>query len=198
MFVRYSKMTIFLSGLLLAISFAVAYFSLFWVQVNVLGEFDFLPMVSILFLPAGIKFLAMLVGRHWGLIGIAGGKLLVDRYFGSVSSFTTEFPHLLVWLVIPYICLLTYLKQTNLSQKLDRLTAYHLVVVALLTSFVSSLGTQYYFFGLPEPSYPLLKAIWSMTIGDFSGILVTLGVVIFVRRFVKRSTDSQTKSTTLR
>jgi hypothetical protein len=191
-------MTIVLSGLLLAISFAVAYFSLFWVQVNVLGEFDFLPMVSILFLPAGIKFLAMLVGRHWGLIGIAGGKLLVDRYFGSVSSFTTEFSHLLVWLVIPYICLLTYLKQTNLSQKLDRLTAYHLVVVALLTSFVSSLGTQYYFFGLHEPSYPLLKAIWSMTIGDFSGILVTLGVVIFVRRFVTRSTDSQTKSTTLR
>jgi len=37
-----------------------------------------------------------------------------------------------------------------------------------------------------------------MTIGDFSGILVALGLVIVVRRLMTWFADRQTKSTTLR
>jgi len=186
--------------------FAASYFSLFWVQVNVLGEFDFLPMASILFLPAGVKFIAMLVGRHWGVVGIALGKVLVDIYSGSVSDLSEQIPHLLVWqiphllvwLVAPYACMLIFLKQKDLSQTLDGLTTFDLVVLALIVSLVSSLGTQFYFFGMHEPGYPLLKGVWSMTLGDISGILFSLGAVIFIRRLLTSFADRQTNSTTLR
>ena len=178
--------------------FAASYFSLFWVQVNVLGEFDFLPMASILFLPAGVKFIAMLVGRHWGVVGIALGKVLVDIYSGSVSDLSEQIPHLLVWLVAPYACMLIFLKQKDLSQTLDGLTTFDLVVLALIVSLVSSLGTQLYFFGMHEPGYPLLKGVWSMTLGDISGILFSLGAVIFIRRLLTSFADRQTNSTTLR
>ena len=186
--------------------FAASYFSLFWVQVNVLGEFDFLPMASILFLPAGVKFIAMLVGRHWGVVGIALGKVLVDIYSGSVSDLSEQIPHLLVWqiphllvwLVAPYACMLIFLKQKDLSQTLDGLTTFDLVVLALIVSLVSSLGTQLYFFGMHEPGYPLLKGVWSMTLGDISGILFSLGAVIFIRRLLTLFADRQTNSTTLR
>jgi len=186
--------------------FAASYFSLFWVQVNVLGEFDFLPMASILFLPAGVKFIAMLVGLHWGVVGIALGKVLVDIYSGSVSDLSEQIPHLLVWqiphllvwLVAPYACMLIFLKQKDLSQTLDGLTTFDLVVLALIVSLVSSLGTQFYFFGMHEPGYPLLKGVWSMTLGDISGILFSLGAVIFIRRLLTSFADRQTNSTTLR
>ncbi|MDB0048220.1 hypothetical protein N9F12_02140 [Burkholderiaceae bacterium] len=178
--------------------FAASYFSLFWGQVNVLGEFDFLPMASILFLPAGVKFIAMLVGRHWGVVGIALGKVLVDIYSGSVSDLSEQIPHLLVWLVAPYACMLIFLKQKDLSQTLDGLTTFDLVVLALIVSLVSSLGTQLYFFGMHEPGYPLLKGVWSMTLGDISGILFSLGAVIFIRRLLTSFADRQTNSTTLR
>ena len=186
--------------------FAASYFSLFWVQVNVLGEFDFLPMASILFLPAGVKFIAMLVGLHWGVVGIALGKVLVDIYSGSVSDLSEQIPHLLawqiphllVWLVAPYACMLIFLKQKDLSQTLDGLTTFDLVVLALIVSLVSSLGTQLYFFGMHEPGYPLLKGVWSMTLGDISGILFSLGAVIFIRRLLTSFADRQTNSTTLR
>ena len=185
--------------------FAASYFSLFWVQVNVLGEFDFLPMASILFLPAGVKFIAMLVGRHWGVVGIALGKVLVDIYSGSVSDLSEQIPHLLVWqiphllvwLVAPYACMLIFLKQKDLSQTLDGLTTFDLVVLALIVSLVSSLGTQLYFFGMHEPGYPLLKGVWSMTLGDISGILFSLGAVIFIRRLLTSFADRQTNSTTV-
>ena len=185
--------------------FAASYFSLFWVQVNVLGEFDFLPMASILFLPAGVKFIAMLVGLHWGVVGIALGKVLVDIYSGSVSDLSEQIPHLLVWqiphllvwLVAPYACMLIFLKQKDLSQTLDGLTTFDLVVLALIVSLVSSLGTQLYFFGMHEPGYPLLKGVWSMTLGDISGILFSLGAVIFIRRLLTSFADRQTNSTTV-
>ena len=186
------------ANLILIISFAVSYFSLFWVQVNVLGEFDFLPMVSILFLPAGIKFLAMLVGRHWGVVGIALGKFLVDTYFGYPGNAMDAATHIVLWLVLPYVCLLAYLVKKDTKQTLDDITTYDLVVLALIVSLTSSLGTQFYFFGMHEPGYPMLKAVWSMTIGDFSGILVALGLVIVVRRLMTWFADRQTKSTTLR
>ena len=184
--------------LILTAVFALAYFSLYWVQINVLGEFDLLPMVSILFLPAGVKFIAMLVGRHWGVFGIALGKVLVDIYSGSVGDLSEQIPHLLVWLVAPYACMLIFLKQKDLSQTLDGLTTFDLVVLALIVSLVSSLGTQLYFFGMHEPGYPLLKGVWSMTLGDISGILFSLGAVIFIRRLLTSFADRQTNSTTLR
>ena len=53
------------------------------VQVKVLGDFDFLPMVSILFIPAGVKFLAMLVGRGAGVFGVLVGVELVNLYTGK-------------------------------------------------------------------------------------------------------------------
>lgn len=187
-----------IANLFLVGVFAASYFSLFWGQVNVLGEFDFLPMASILFLPAGVKFIAMLVGRHWGVVGIALGKVLVDIYSGSVSDLSEQIPHLLVWLVAPYACMLIFLKQKDLSQTLDGLTTFDLVVLALIVSLVSSLGTQFYFFGMHEPGYPLLKGVWSMTLGDISGILFSLGAVIFIRRLLTSFADRQTNSTTLR
>jgi hypothetical protein len=177
--------------------FALAYFSLFWVQVNVLGEFDFLPMASILFLPAGIKFLAMLVGRHWGVVGIALGKFLVDTYFGYPGNAMDAATHIVLWLVLPYVCLLAYLVKKDTKQTLDDITTYDLIVLALIVSLTSSLGTQFYFFGMHEPGYPMLKAVWSMTIGDFSGVLVALGLVIVVRRLMTWFADRQTISTTV-
>ena len=148
-----------------------------------MGEFDFLPMASILFLPAGIKFLAILVGRHWGVVGIALGKVLVDRYF-AFSSNTIDVMHLVLWLVLPYVCMSAYLVKKDAKQTLDGVTTYDLVVLALIASLVSSFGTQTYFFGMNESEYPLLKGVWSMTIGDFSGILFVLGLVVCVRRLM--------------
>lgn len=70
--------------------FSVAYFCFFWLQVNGLQEFNLSPMASILFLPAGVKFLAMLVGGLWGVLGIAVGKIWVEQYLGNDISLTGE------------------------------------------------------------------------------------------------------------
>ena len=63
-----------------------------------------------------------------------------------------------------------------------------LFVMAAIVSLTSSLVTQLYFFGLHDPQYPVLKGIWSMTIGDLSGIFLSLAFVVAMRRVFARRT----------
>ena len=177
----------FYESLIAAAFFAFAYFLTFLVQINVLKDFDFLPMASILFIPAGIKFVALLVGGGAGVVGLTIGWIFVEQHLGSEFELGTALSHTFVWLLLPYICMTGYLKKYHLKSNLENLTAYHVLVLAMILSFVSSLGTQLLFVGLPDINYPLLKGIWSMSLGDFSGILVSLGLVLVVRRVIARS-----------
>lgn len=181
------KTSFLFESFITAAFFAVMYFLLFQVQVQVLTDFDFLPMASILFLPAGVKFIAMVVGQAAGVMGIAIGMQLVERHQGMPFDVLTAIPHLFVWLFLPYALLRAYLVKNHLTHDLSALTTYQLVVLASIASIVSSLGSQLYFLGLDNPQYPLLRGIWSMTVGDMSGIAVSLGFIVVVRRvFVKR------------
>ena len=174
---------------LLSVSFfAVLYFLLYQVQVKVLSDFDFLPMASILFIPAGIKFLAMVVGQGPGVVGIALGFALVEINAGKTLDLTAFLTHVLLWLVLPYALLRGYLAKSDLKNDLTALTTYQLFVMAVIVSLTSSLVTQLYFFGLHDPQYPVLKGIWSMTIGDLSGIFLSLAFVVAMRRVFARRT----------
>ncbi len=174
---------------LLSVSFfAVLYFLLYQVQVKVLSDFDFLPMASILFIPAGIKFLAMVVGQGPGVVGIALGFALVEINAGKTLDLTAFLTHVLLWLVLPYALLRGYLAKSDLKNDLTALTTYQLFVMAVIVSLTSSLAIQLYFFGLFDPQYPVSKGIWSMTVGDLSGIFLSLAFVVAMRRVFARRT----------
>ena len=153
-----------------------------------LSDFDFLPMASILFLPAGIKFLAMVVAQGPGVVGVALGFALVEINAGKTLDLVAFLTHVLLWLVLPYALLRGYLAKSDLKNDLTALTTYQLFVMAVIVSLTSSLVTQLYFFGFHDPQYPVLKGVWSMTIGDLSGIFLSLAFVVAMRRVFARRT----------
>ncbi len=171
-----------ISALTVVLFFALSYFLLFQFQIQVMGGFDFLPMVSLLFIPAGIKFLGMLIGRAWGVLGIFLGRTALDLHLGNDIQSMWWVLNNLLWLVFPYVFLSLYLSRKRLSDDLTRLSAYHLTVLAVGTSLISSAGAQLLFFLEKKPVYSLLQSAWSMSIGDISGILVTLLFVAAARR----------------
>ena len=187
-FISHMTKNDFFETLLSVSFFAVLYFLLYQVQVKVLSDFDFLPMASILFIPAGIKFLAMVVGQGPGVVGIALGFALVEINAGKTLDLTAFLTHVLLWLVLPYALLRGYLAKSDLKNDLTALTTYQLFVMAVIVSLTSSLVTQLYFFGLHDPQYPVLKGVWSMTIGDLSGIFLSLAFVVAMRRVFARRT----------
>ena len=102
---------------LLSVSFfAALYFLLYQVQVKVLSDYDFLPMARILFIPAGIKFLAMVVGQAPGVVGIALGFAWVEINAVKTLDITAFLTHVLLWLVLPYVLLRGYLAKAGLKR----------------------------------------------------------------------------------
>ena len=163
--------------------FACTYFLLYMVQIKIMESFEFLPMASILFLPAGVKFLAMLVGRGAGVAGIIIGVGLVNQSTGETQNFAHMHAYaLLVWILLPYVLLSAYLNKRGHGHNLNGLTTFDVVMLVIMVSFVSSVGAQLYWNGWGPAEFPLLRAIWGMFIGDISGIFLMLGIVIVARR----------------
>ena len=173
-------------NLFLLATVAVTYFCFFVVQVELLPEFDFLPTASIFFVPAGVKFLSVLILRWWGVGGVLVGRILVQSYLGEEISLFHDTMELLLWLVVPYLCLMGYMQVKEIQPSLENLTTYHVVVISLIFSFTSSLGTQLFVFvNSYQMQVGLPKAIWAMTVGDFTGILLILFLVASINKMLR-------------
>lgn len=177
---------------MLSLLFAAAYFTVFYVQLFALGGFDFLPSASILFLPAGVKLLAMLSGRWHGILGLYLGKLAVDLLLlGNLFTFEMVVVHPLLWIGPAYLALRMVMWRHNIQDGLNNLTTYHIVLIALATSLASALATQTNLVYFDQAHSHWLRGVWSMTIGDVSGIVLTLMVITFVRRWKIERTNWQ-------
>jgi hypothetical protein len=165
-----------------AVFFTFAYFLFYMVQIKVLGDFDFLPMASILFIPAGVKFLAMLIGRGAGVFGVLVGVELVNLYLGKPPNLLEIGMHAVVWILLPYACMVAYLRKRDHGQNLVGLTTFDVIALAILVSTMSSLASQLYWSGLDVAGVPLVRAIWGMLVGDVAGIFLALGVVLVTRK----------------
>jgi|TARA_B110000503_G_scaffold12565_1_gene17118 hypothetical protein len=173
--------------LITTVFFTCTYFLFYMVQVKVLGDFDFLPMVSILFIPAGVKFLAMLVGRGAGVFGVLVGVELVNLYTGKSLDMLQIGLHAVGWILLPYACMVAYLRQREHGQNLIGLTTFDVIALVIVVSLVSSIGSQLYWNGFDAAGVPLIRAIWGMFVGDIAGIFLALGVVLVTRKVFSRA-----------
>jgi hypothetical protein len=173
-------------NLCLSATAAVTYFCSFVLQVEWLPAFDFLPTASIFFIPAGVKFVSVLLLRWWGLGGILVGRILVQLYLGEEISLFHDSMEMLLWLLVPYLCMVGYMRVKEIQLSLENLTTYHVVVLSLIFSFTSSLGTQLLnSVSGYDTQVGLPKAIWAMTVGDFSGILLILFLVASITKMLR-------------
>ncbi len=181
------RITSLVEYLITIVFFSVAYFLFYMVQMKVLGDFDFVPTVSIFFIPAGVKFLAMLVGRGAGVFGVLVGVELVNLYVGKPLNLLEIGLHAVVWILLPYACMVAYLKQRERGQNLIGLTIFDVITLAILVSMVSSLGSQLYWNGFDAAGVQLVLAIWGMLVGDVAGIFLAMVVVLVTRKVFSRA-----------
>lgn len=174
-----------LSGIVLAACFACLFIGAFYTQFHFFTAFDFLPSASILFLPAGVKLLAMVVGRWWGILGLFVANDIIEYVFNELPlGFEPYVVRPLVYLLVPYLVLQLLMRQNSIAKDLANLTVYHIVLLAITTSFVGSFVFQWYLYNVSGGHIDLSSAVWSMTVGDVSGIFVSLVLVILLRRLV--------------
>jgi hypothetical protein len=137
-----------------------------------------------IFLPEGVKFLAMLVGQTAGVGGVAVG-ITLDKHFTTETKkiyMHIDMFSMVLWILLPHKLLRVYLNERGHGKHLGALTACDVLVLTTMVSFVSSLGAQLYWHEWNTPFDPLLRVMWGIFIGDTSGIFLILGIVIVTRR----------------
>ena len=148
----------------------------FYIQVTLLWPYDHLPGISLLFLPHGVRVIAVLIGRGFSIPGLLLGNLLVSMVLFETLGFV-ELIAVVFSSVMPYLALRLVEAATQRSLtthfSLTRLLGFVVcsaVLNAMSHTVLFSLTDR--FTGLPGAD-----ALLTMLAGDIAGGLLFTGVL---------------------
>ena len=162
-------------SILTAVVFGVTY----WVSFEISKHYDltqsFAPGVSLIFIPAGVKLLAALVGGLWGVMGVVLALIYLANDFWAGQS------QLFIFLTATINGLSTLAvveamrRLLTIDDDLSNLRLLHLPLIDLANSVCHGLvhNAFWIFWGVEKPS-DFLSHATAMTVGDFFGSLIVL------------------------
>lgn len=168
-----------LSGPLLALLSFAAYWASFRLNGLVGAWTEYAPGVSLIFLPAGVKLVALLVAGGWGLLGLAAAALWMATEVWAQSGAGELLGNIAVWLGVPFLVVELMLKLLGVHRDLRNLGFWQLVLVALGATTASSFASSAYavmFHGRHETDW--LGSALAMLLGDIvgTGLVVIVGM----------------------
>lgn len=149
---------------------------------------DQAPGISLVFLPAGVRLLALMVGGVWAAAGIAlGAFICTSLEFPDIElgralaiSFTAGFA--------PYAALLVACRSLGVRSNLANLTATDLPVIALSAAVGSALLHNLLFASFAMTDWPDFgRHFAAMVTGDFIGSLLMLAAAVAMLRVWRRA-----------
>ncbi len=151
----------------------------FYVQVTLLWPYDNLPGISLLFLPHGIRVLAVLIGRGLSMPGLFLGNMMVSwglfhdlGVFELVTGFCAA--------VMPFLALRCVEMLTG-EVLTDRFSVNRLIGLVLCSALFNTVSHILLFSLFNRyDSLPGLSALGSMVTGDIAGGLLLIGVLWIV------------------
>ena len=158
-----------ISGLLFNVSFRLnQYFD---------ALFVYSAGISLLFLPAGVKLLAVLVGRLPAIVGIMvvsvhlGASIWPDKPMTAIVYFA------FVSLMTYPIATLGVMRLFHIRKNLSNLRYHHIVVLSVVASILNGLVHNWLYLaqGVTTSEELWLKSA-AMALGDFMGCFVVVGI----------------------
>ena len=178
----------YFQNLALAAIFAALYYLSFWFQLHWLGSFDFVQGVSLLFLPAGIKMLSIVVGGAWGLGGVFVTSMLLSPLVWGDHGFVYALLAQIVWAGVPYLTYQLLKRQLQIDEMLLSLKGSHIAMIAVVTSLTSSLADRSFHFAAGEVQHEIFNtSVWAMMLGDVGGIVVVLSLSVLLVQQLRKS-----------
>lgn len=175
------------SGLLLALLSFAAYWASFRINAALAVWTEYTSGVSIVFLPAGVKLVALLVAGGWGLLGLAAAALMMASEVWSQSGMVELLGNIVVWLGVPWLVVELTLRWLGVHRDLRNLTFWKLVLVASVATAAGSFATSAYavaFHGRDQEDW--VGAALAMLLGDFVGAGLVLIVAVAGLQLLKR------------
>lgn len=177
-----------LQGLGLAVFTGLLYVSAVWFNRHVIQAQDLFVGVSIFYLPAGVKLMALMVGRHWGALGLLTSNFLMSLLEWNGVGWPVLLLMAMFWVGVSWAVVETLLRLLRLPPELSGMRFGHFVLIdasaaVLHAAAYNALLVQ---IGLRQQADYVASAT-GMALGDFLGsgafALMLLGAVALVRRW---------------
>lgn len=136
------------------------------------------PGIDLIFLPAGFRLLLVLIFGFWGALGIAlADPLMFLQAFGSGDA-VEIFVNALISGFAPYLTVKAFCGAAGIRSSLLQLRPIHLPLLALSVSVVAPLLFNLHFiFRGREPASEFVSNFAAMSMGDFLGCFLVIGLV---------------------
>ena len=178
----------YFQNLALAVIFAVLYYVAFWFQTHWLVDLDFVQGVSLLFLPAGIKMLSIVVGGAWGIGGVFLTSIMLSHLVWGDHGFIYALLAQIVWAGAPYLTYQILKRQLHIDDMLLSLKGSHIALIAVAISVTSSLADRSFRYAAGQVQENMFNAsVWAMVLGDVGGIVLVLSLAALLVQRLRRT-----------
>lgn len=132
--------------------------------------------INLIFLPAGIKHLAILLGGKWGALGCLCALFVLANEFWSGQPIQQIALYSLISTASTWAVIVFSLRVLGIGADLKNLKFIHLPIIDLITTSVHGFTTNAYFIMAGMKSENFVQNALAMMFGDFAGsfILLTL------------------------
>ena len=169
------------TGLGLAAVCGVVYLLSFELMALLPAWLEYAPGVSLFFLPAGVKLVALLVAGGWGLLGLAAAGLWTAADIWDGASLPALLGNIVVWLGIPYLVIRAMMRWMGIHADLSNLSYLRVMGICLAAIVATSAAATAY--AVLAHGVPLAEAgarTAAMALGDFAGAGVMFALLMAV------------------
>lgn len=152
---------------------ALFYVALFLLNDSIFSRLDFAVGVNWVFLPSGLRLIAVLLFDKWAALGIVLGSLMLAFYDARVTDPVTVGVAACISGLAPLLARQVCLSLTDLNVDLKALTASSLVRIALIFSALSA-GLHQSWYAWRGVSDNALANMLVMFSGDMLGTMLVL------------------------
>ena len=163
---------------------AVAWILFFKLNGFIFSSFEKTQFVSLVFIPAGLRLIAVLLFDELGVIGLFVGSLITSPIL--LTSFTEAILISLVSALNPYLAVHMTKRLLKIDHLLNQLHPKELMLMGLFSALFNCMSHQFYF------EFTNLRASWldceNMFIGDVFGIGIMLTLFMITLKLIKKLT----------
>ncbi len=173
-------------NLLLAILAGLSYYLGFLLN-NALGSavlYD--NWIALVFIPAGIKHLFILIARGWGALGCFVGLLVPSLQFWSDTPLHQVVLYSALSSLASWLGIVLGMRWLGIHRDLQNLQFLHLPVLDLVTTAVHGLVVGLYFIAVGMASDHLWATTLAFMLGDYTGSFLVLTCLWLVLSWIRR------------
>lgn len=163
---------------------AIAWIFFFKLNIIVFSFLEKSPFVNLVFMPAGVRLVSVLLFNALGVIGLFVGALITSPIVGT--NLTEAIVISLISALNPYLSVLITKRLLGVDHLLKKLHAKELILMGLFSALLNSLS-HYFYFSLSNLRMSL-ESCENMFIGDLLGITLMLFLFSLSLKLMRKST----------